>query len=549
MLHAPNASPLASSRMTRALGRGVLALSMVVFAGFALDLHAGDWKEAIDATQTHDEPLAPDGSVLPSDLNFNPSFGNGGMATFSPDTANDYEQAALRVFPFKTLDVLGGPLPFLYVKERGYYVTGVRKRYDTGLYDALIGKVKLDGTADTTFGANGWQAITLPPITSINDSAFDEATGSMYFVGSLALGGNPQDFAVRCRNINTGDPCDGVGSLTSIAFDLGGSNRDVAQRVIFEPGSGATPPYLYVGGYVDSATGWRIGVVKLDAATGERVTAFGPNGLRNYLPPIGAQSGSDANVFSMALAPAAALGGTRLYLAGDVKISADGVNYDGYVLALNPVTGGGNLDFGGWQYIAYEVDNPGYRKDAVTAITVQRNGKLAFAGRSDLLVAPDQRMILGRLLPDGSKDLGFCDGKGVCPRGTATGPIDEPTAILERPDNGDLVIALKRNQTSGDYHPTQFVLQYGASGNVLHAQQTIDFAASSGQAWWSRPAGIALDTTPAVFDSPNDQRDLIVAGTRKWAIVGALRNFDPTVAHLQENDSIFADRFGGATSD
>jgi len=524
---------------------------MLIIALFACTAgaQAEDWKEAIDATRHHDEALAPDGSVLPSDLNFDPAFGNGGMAAFSPDTANDYEQAGLRVFPFKTLGVGDGSFPLIYVKERGYYLTGVRKRYDTGLYDALIGKIKLDGTPDTTFGASGWQAITIPPITSINDAAFDEATGSMYFVGSLAAGGNAEDFAVRCRNIDTGNPCDGVGSLASIAFDLGGSNRDVAQRVIFEPGSGSTPPYLYVAGFVDSGTGWRIGVVKLNAATGERVTAFGTDGKRVYMPPAGVQTGSDVNVFSMALAPATAPGGSRLYLAGNVKTSADGVDYDGYVVALSPANGNGVAGFGPWQSIAYELDNPGKRKDSVTAITVQRNGKLALAGWSYLLVEPDQRMILGRLNTDGSKDLGFCANEGVCPRGTASGPIDEPTAIVQRPDNGDLVVALKRNHTSGDHHPTQWVLQYGASGNLLHAQQTLDFAAGTGQAQWSRPAGIALDTTPEVFDSVNAKRNLVVAGTRKWATVDALRNFDLTLTRLLENDSIFADDFGGASSD
>jgi hypothetical protein len=363
------------------------------------------------------------------------------------------------------------------------------------------------------------------------------------------VGGNAENFAVRCRNIDTGNPCDGVGSLASIAFDLGGSNRDVAQRVIFEPGNGATPPYLYVAGFVDSGTGRRIGVVKLNATTGARVTAFGTDGKRVYMPPAGVQTDSDVNVFAMALAPATAPGGSRLYLAGNVKTSADGVDYDGYVVALNPANGNGVAGFGPWQSIAYELDNPGKRKDSVTAITVQRNGKLALAGWSDLLVAPDQRMILGRLNTDGSKDLGFCANEGVCPRGTASGPIDEPTAIVQRPDNGDLVVALKRNHASGDHHPTQWVLQYGASGNLLHAQRTLDFAASTGQAQWSRPAGIALDTTPELFDADNAKRNVVVAGTRKWAETGALRNFDPTLSRLLENDSIFADDFGGAHGD
>jgi len=522
---------------------------MTALLACAATAHADDWKEAIDATRHHDEALAPDGSVLPSDLNFDPAFGNGGMAAFSPDTADDYEQGSLRVFPFKTLGVGEGPFPLLYVKERGYYLAVRRKHYDTGLYDALIGKIKLDGTLDTTFGTNGWQGITTPPIASISDAAFDEATDRMYFIGSLSVAGTVEDFAVRCRNIKTVNPCDGVGSLASVAFNLGGSNRDVAQRVILEPGHGSTPPYLYVAGYVDSASGRRIGVVKLNAATGAPVTDFGPDGKRVYLPPAGLQSGSDVNVFAMALAPAEAPGGSRLYLAGNVKMSADGDDYDGYVLALNPVNGNGVTGFGSWQYIAHELDNPGRRKDSVTAIAVQRNGKLALAGWSEILVPPDQRMILGRLNADGSKDLGFCDNLGVCPRGTASGPTDEPTAIVERPDNGDLVVALKRNQTSGDHHPVQFVLQYDASGNALHAQQALDFAAASGQAQWSRPAGIALDTTPTVFDTPNAKRDLVVSGTRKWAEAGILRNFDPTLTRLLENDSIFADAFGGAHGD
>lgn len=549
MAQATKDSSLGPTTIARVFAHVAFTFWMVLLAGFAIGVQAGDWKEAIDATNHHDEPLAPNGSVLQSDLNFNPAFGGGGMATFSPDTTNDYEQGGLRVFPFKTLAYTGGPFPLILVEERGYFVAGRRKHYDTGLYDAIVGKIKMDGTPDTAFGANGWMAITTPPITSINDIAFDEATGNMYFVGSWAPGGNAEDFAVRCRNINTGNPCSGVGSLSSIAFDLGGSNRDVAQRVVFEPGIGSTPPYLYVGGFADTANGWRIAIVKLNATTGARVIAFGPDGKRSYLPPAGIQSGSDANVFSMALAQASAPGGTRLYVAGNVKISADGLNYDGYVLALNPTSGDGLSAFGIWQYIAYELDNPGYRKDAVTAITVQRNGKLAVAGWSETLTATEQHTILGRLNTNGTKDLGFCDNLGVCLRGADLAPVDEPTAILERPDNGDLVVALKHNLASGDQHPAQFVWQFGSTGNVVHAQQSMDFAAANGQSRWSRPAGIALDTTPTVLDPPNAKRHLVVAGTRKWADTGALRNFDLTLTHLLENDSLFADRFGGGASD
>lgn len=86
-------------------------------------------------------------------------------------------------------------------------------------------------------------------------------------------------------------------------------------------------------------------------------------------------------------------------------------------------------------------------------------------------------------------------------------------------------------------------MQFSSNGNVLHALQTLDFAADPGDAQWSRPfdmwvGNIAFATAPV-------NEVVTVVGTRLYLPT----DYDGTLSQMLANDSIFADRFGGTQGD
>ncbi|MFZ1796283.1 MAG: hypothetical protein WAU14_06005, partial [Dokdonella sp.] len=80
-------------------------------------------------------------------------------------------------------------------------------------------------------------------------------------------------------------------------------------------------------------------------------------------------------------------------------------------------------------------------------------------------------------------------------------------------------------------------------GNVLHALQTLDFAAAAGGAQWSRPFGMWVGNIAFATAPVNEV--VAVVGTRFYNAT----DYDGTLSQLKANDSIFADPFGGSQND
>src|SRR5690606_13745789 len=169
--------------------------------------------------------------------------------------------------------------------------------------------------------------------------------------------------------------------------------------------------------------------------------------------------------------------------------------YDGFVLGLDPLTG---FSTAGWLWpqVYFEGDNLDFKKDAVTALTVLRTGRVVVAGWSETDVAGERVAFIERHLNDGMRDTSFCTPaspeKCRIPVRPLIGVVNDelPVALAERYQNRDLVVAMKTRTRSGDYHPAQAVMQISSNGNVLHALQTLDFAGQPGDAQWSRPFGM-----------------------------------------------------------
>ena len=489
-------------------------------------------KESIDATQASDIPTNPDGTTTPSDLALDLGFLNTGMFAFYPSTPPTNGTAiedGLRVFQWRVCNPL--------CSHRGYYVVG-RVKNTNGTWQSSITRRKADGTIDLTFGTVGW----MYPSSSVTNVA-DAALGAdkMYILSTIDLGGIPV-MRATCTNLSTGTSCfSGFGGVISFGATTTGAIRSAyARRIVYDNRYG-----LFIAGRVETvARGWEMAVARLDADTGSLVTEFRGDGTNIGLPNWAAQTSSDIDVFDMTVVPGTTPGGERLYIAGTVKRFES--DYDGFVLGLNP-NNGYTAPGWSWEGFYYESDNTGNKEDAVTAITVQRNGRLAMAGWSETDTVNERSMILGRFNADGSRDYSFCGGSGFCKRNDPWPDVvdlDIPAAIAERYGNRDLVVALMhRRPAASDPRPRQLVVQYSSSGNQKHAQRTLDFSAQTGVTAWSRPYGMVICNTGLVSDSTTEV--VTVVGTRKYNA----SDYDGTLTQLMANDSIFAEQFGGSNGD
>lgn len=345
-------------------------------------------KEAVDATWQ--APLAP-AATPPGDLDPDPAFGMvDGTAYYYLDDATSMEGWALRVFA--------------RADAPGWYVLG-KHATGTGTWQAAVVVTDQAGAAQRT-------VYVATPMFRLDDATLDTSNGKFYFVGGGKRPGfADSDFAVTCVDISSpdGGVCDGFGNggTRFIAFDRGGSKDDVARRVISRPNLGV----LVAGWARDGTDRYVFAATSLTRASGDMLTRFGTNGL--FTSDLGSITANlDVNVFDIALSNAPD-SEARLYIAGNYSRNTARTNYDGVVLGLNAWSGvlddwgpGGHGFAQVWLDLGVAGVDMG---DAVTAMRVLANGKLALAGWSKDQAGLD-RMMLARLREDGLLDInsGFC---------------------------------------------------------------------------------------------------------------------------------------------
>lgn len=493
-------------------------------------------KESIDATQHRDMPAAPDGTLVPSDLSLDPGFLP--WVIYSPPIvgATDIEDG-LRTFPYTTCTAP----PIILCSHSGYYIAG-RKKNDDGTWRSSITRRKSDGQPDPSFGSGGWQYPSTAAL-AVADAAI--GAGRIYILSTVDLGGVPV-MRATCTDLTSGGSCfAGFGGIITFGATSSGAIRSAwAQRIIYDSRYG-----VFIAGRIYTvARGWEIAIARLDPDTGALNTEFRGDGTNTGLPGWAAQTDSSIEVYDMAVVPNGTPGGERLYVAGTLKI--DATDSDGFVVGMSPTTGATSTGWG-WNNYYYESDNSGYKKDAITAITVLRNGRLAMAGWSETDIASERVMFLARAKADGSQDTAFCaDGSnfGICrsPVRALIGVTNDdfPVAIAERAGNRDLVIALKTKSRTGDYHPVQAVHQLNSRGTQVHASQTMEWGAASGTTQWARPFGMWVGNIGSLLLQTTNEV-VTVVGTRKFNATDC----DATLTQLIANDSIYADQFGGSHGD
>lgn len=503
-------------------------LLLTGLVGLAASAHASDpfEKEAIDATRPAPAMTTTDADGLPilpladpvGDLDFDPDFGAGGTAQYYLDHAGNAEGWGLRVFPRPG--------------NAGWYVLG-KHGTGTGLWDAVVVTTTPSGTAEKT-------VYVRTPMFRLDDATWDSANGRFYFVGGAKQTGQADsDFAVTCVDVGNGPDggvCSGFGASGTayVAFDRGGNKDDVARRVISRPNLGV----LVAGWAKDGADRYVFAATALLRASGGLVTRFGTNG--RFTHDLGSiRANLDVNVFDIALSNDADAQ-ARLYIAGNYSRDTARKDYDGVVLGLNAWNGvldswgpGGH----GFSQVWLDLGNPNIdMSDAVTAMSVLANGKLALAGWSKDQAGLN-RMMLARLTEGGALDInsGFCGNVGKCTP-FVSGRSFWPAAIGERPGTRDLVIAAENPNHPGVNDETwQMVFQFSRNGSY-RAAATHHSTHADGQLEYTVPAGLLMSGDAAM-----------IVGTRRWDTAG--NDYDAQLTRLLANDTIFADMFGGARSD
>jgi hypothetical protein len=493
-------------------------LLLAGLVGFVASAHAAGpaGKEAIDATWH--APLAPFADPV-GDLDPDPAFGVvDGTAHYYLDGGGSAEAWGLRVFARPD--------------DAGWYVLG-KHGTGTGTWEAVVVVAGPSGSEQRTVHV-------ATPMFRLDDATLDSANGRFYFVGGAKQSGHADsDFAVTCVDIDNGPDggvCDGFGNggTAYIAFDRGGNKDDVARRVISKPNLGV----LVAGWAKDDTDRYVFAATALLRASGGLVTRFGANG--RFASDLGSiRDNLDVNVYDIALSNAPDQE-ARLYIAGNFSRDTARRAYDGVVLGLNAWNGvlddwgpGGHgfsqiwLDLG-----VADVDT----SDAVTAMRVLANGKLALAGWSKDEAALN-RLMLARLTSTGLLDInsGFCENAGKCAPFNS-GRSFWPAAIGERPDTRGLLVAAENPDNPGvDDETWEMVFLFNRDG-VYRQGATYHSPHAKGSLEYTVPAGVLVATGSTM-----------IVGTHRFDSIG--NDYDMRLTRLLHADTIFADTFGGANAD
>ncbi|MBO9664978.1 hypothetical protein [Dokdonella sp.] len=502
----------------------LLALGLLALAPAS----AMDIDKDILQTRVLDAEGQPLGSLAISDLTPDGTFDGTGWRTADFNSADGAFDVGLRVFPSS---------------DGGYWLTG----YQTGASGArrlAIAKLKADGAYDTGYNGTGRKLI---PSTMLEVTDVAKGTGdTFYFVGTQHTGSNTDlDIQVACID-GTGAPCSGFGSngVKTVWLDLGSdpANKDERpNRIVWYASQ------LYIVGEVETDAG--VGTtrnpaafaINLNPASGARNLAFGnvPEhaGVFVYNPDY-TPAGRDAAFDVLAYSPAPFA--YRLVIVGERQRAPAGGDIDGFVLSVNGVTG----------QVDHFIDDAVYgdlgtsKQDAVTRIARRHNGGFVVAGfayNDSATPSPQYELLLAAYHPDGTLDNDFGGGSSNMRHQLLLSGLNVPYGIAERADTRDLVVGINmKADLFGDGHPMQAVAQLGSTGTPLHAFAVLDFSAN-------------LDADKLSFGSDliMDGDDVVTAGYRRWTLSSPANtsDFDMTIARFVANDTIFADSFGGATSD
>ncbi len=462
------------------------------------------------------EELLPQGSIAISDLLADATFVGSGSRTVDFNEASAKYDIGLRVFR---------------ANDGGYWIAGLHSAGGSSAIELAIAKLTSSGSLDTSYNTTGKKTFTTD-LTTLRDVAIG-VTDTLYFVGTrVAAGFSDTDLEIRCID-SSGAYCSGFGTggIKNFALDLGDANHhnDIPTRIVWYASS------LYIVGETDTGAGASNSAafaVKLASTSGLPDSGFGnaPGHAGVFVHNIDhVANGRDVAFDVLAYSPAPFA--TRLVLVGQTA-RGNGNDIDGFVLSVDGVTGATD----GFIDESVYADLGTGKQDALLRVMRRHNGGFVVAGTAqDDSASPTQyQLLMAAYKPNGSVDSGFGDnGDGTLHKLVLSG-YNVPYGLAERDGNRDLVVGLNlKDDLFGDGHQIEGVIQFGRNGNTSHAVATLDFAGTP---------RLSLGT-----DLIMDGNAVVTAGTRVWS--QTVSDTDMTIARFIANDGLFADAFGGHTSD
>jgi uncharacterized delta-60 repeat protein len=386
----------------------------IVVVGSAQRNGTGDYDFAVAR-------LNPDGS-------FDTTFDGDGKRTVAFDLGGSFDDRATAVA----------------LQPDGKIVVAGRAQFYDADYDFAVARLNPDGSFDTTFDGDGKRTFAF----DLGGGNFDGATGvAVRPDGRIVLAGSAQrdasgnrDFAVA-RLTSTGaldTTFNGTGKQT-VAFDLGGSNVDVAAAVTLQPDG-----RIVLAGYTQrNATGdYDFAVARL-ASTGALDTTFDGDGKRTIFFDRG--GGLDDRAASVALQPDG-----KIVVAGSAQYNATG-DYD-FAVARLTSTGALDTTFDGDGKRTIAFDLGGGNEDRVAGVALQADGKIVLVGSAQRPTAGDYDFAVARLDAGGALDTSFdYNGKRVIYFDRNSGKNDRATGVAIAPDGKIVVAGFSQYGTGTDF--------------------------------------------------------------------------------------------------
>lgn len=391
--------------------------------------------------------------------------------------------------------------------------------------DFFVARFNANGTLDTSFSFDG--KVTIDFAGSTGDDYCGaialQADGKIVVAGTTYGASNNVDFAVaRLNSDGTLDTSFGAGTgKTTVAFDLGGTNKDLATAAVIQPDG----KILVAGSVATASDGDDFGIVRLNA-DGSRDSSFNLTGKVSIGFNLAGSTSRNDNVTGMALDAAG-----NIVIAG--YANKGNLNDDFAVARLLPNGQlDANFDADGRATVAFDLGGgSGSNLDRALGLTIQRDGKILLIGESDTSTSttPNADVAAARLYPDGSLDGSFgTGGKTLVSFDLMANGFDEAFSAAEQ-GNGKIVLAGYSQASSGNAKATAMRLNRDGTPDIQFGslgKRVFDFALGNPDAQVFR--GVVFQGT-----------QIIVSG----ALVAAGSNgIDDFVARLT-NDLIFADEF------
>lgn len=313
----------------------------------------------------------------------------------------------------------------------------------SGAFDFYVARFTADGALDTSFSFDGRTTVDFGGNEDFCNGLALQADGKIVLAGYTQVPSDPNtDFAVARLNSDGTLDTAGFGAGTGkvvVAFDLGGSNADLANAIALRPNG----RIVVAGTARTAANGTDFAILQLNT-DGTRDTGFNLTGRVTVGFNLAGSSTKDDAASSVAIDDAG-----RIVVAGAADHGTP-AGSDMAIARLLP-TGALDPDFNadGRATLAFDLGGAGgANSDQAIGVHIDRQERIVLVGAADSSATSsgspsnaNSDVAVARLLPDGSPDATFgLGGKTVIAYDLGGSNTDYGTTILEQ-GNGRLYIA------------------------------------------------------------------------------------------------------------